>query len=391
MPASSRARATRTRRFPCSTRSTSSPPGSVNRMALREKITNGKPIERAGRRPGRRRLGSSARSRRRAQPRRRRAVRSALSATGAGARSRTATPCCCSSPRSPSSRTMPRRRSNSIAGFRPNSPLKRISELQLGLNLADLDRHDEAITHLKARRRGSRRHARLSGAWRRLCLEGGFPQRRRCLRQGGRSALKIPTSTNWNIFYQRGIAYERLKEWPKAEPNFRKALELFPNQPQVMNYLGYSWVDMNMNLEEGLDMIRKAVDLRPSDGYIVDSLGWAYFRLGKYRRLGARTRARRLAEAGRRRAQRPSRRCLLARWPPAGGDVPVDACARHEAGQGRSRQRPEEARWRACRRSKARRHPIRRTRRRRRQWRPMRRPADEKKSELVVPAAPARM
>ena len=94
--------------------------------------------------------------------------------------------------------------------------------------------------------------------------------------------LKTPTSANWNIFYQRGIAYERLKEWPKAEPNFRKALELLPDQPQVLNYLGYSWVDMNMNLKEGLAMIQKAVDLRPSDGYIVDSLGWAYFRLGRF-------------------------------------------------------------------------------------------------------------
>ena len=104
---------------------------------------------------------------------------------------------------------------------------------------------------------------------------------------GARRAAALPTSptrANWNIFYQRGIAYERLKQWPKAEPNFRKALELFPDQPQVLNYLGYSWVDMNMNLEEGLDLIRKAVDLRPSDGYIVDSLGWAYYRLGRTRR-----------------------------------------------------------------------------------------------------------
>ena len=81
---------------------------------------------------------------------------------------------------------------------------------------------------------------------------------------------------------RRGIAYERTRQWDKAEPNFRKALELFPDQPQVLNYLGYSWVDMNMNLEEGLEMIRKAVDLRPQDGYIVDSLGWAYYRLGRY-------------------------------------------------------------------------------------------------------------
>lgn len=96
------------------------------------------------------------------------------------------------------------------------------------------------------------------------------------------SRIDKPTREHWNIFYQRGIAYERLKEWPKAEPNFRKALELFPDQPQVLNYLGYSWVDMSMNLEEGLEMIRRAVELRPSDGYIVDSLGWAYFRLNRF-------------------------------------------------------------------------------------------------------------
>src|SRR5690606_2286822 len=94
--------------------------------------------------------------------------------------------------------------------------------------------------------------------------------------------LENPGRTDWNVFYQRGIAYERLKEWDKAEPNFLKALELYPDQPQVLNYLGYSWVDMNIKLEEGLDLIKRAVDLRPSDGYIVDSLGWAYYRLGRY-------------------------------------------------------------------------------------------------------------
>lgn len=84
------------------------------------------------------------------------------------------------------------------------------------------------------------------------------------------------------MFFQRGIAYERLKKWDQAEPNFRKALELNPQQPQVLNYLGYSWVDMNRNLQEGLEMIKKAVELKPDDGYIVDSLGWAYYRLGRY-------------------------------------------------------------------------------------------------------------
>jgi len=82
------------------------------------------------------------------------------------------------------------------------------------------------------------------------------------------------------VFQLGGI--ERLKQWGKAEPSFNKALELYPDQPQVLNYLGYSWVDMGIHLDRALDMIKKAVELRPQDGYIVDSLGWAYYKLGRY-------------------------------------------------------------------------------------------------------------
>ena len=88
--------------------------------------------------------------------------------------------------------------------------------------------------------------------------------------------------SNWVIFYFRGICYERSKQWPKAEADLKKALELFPDQPQVLNYLGYSWVDQGVNLDDGMRMIQRAVEQRPDDGYIVDSLGWAYYRLGNY-------------------------------------------------------------------------------------------------------------
>ncbi len=94
--------------------------------------------------------------------------------------------------------------------------------------------------------------------------------------------IATPAAADWSIFYFRGIAYERTKQWPKAEADFRKALELSPDQPLVLNYLGYSWIDMGQNLDEAMGMIKKAVDLRPNDGYIVDSLGWAYYRLGQY-------------------------------------------------------------------------------------------------------------
>lgn len=94
--------------------------------------------------------------------------------------------------------------------------------------------------------------------------------------------VPAPAKADWSLFYFRGIAYERTKQWDKAEADFRKALELFPDQPLVLNYLGYSLVDMGRSLEEAMAMIRKAVELRPTDGYIVDSLGWAYYRLGRY-------------------------------------------------------------------------------------------------------------
>jgi len=87
---------------------------------------------------------------------------------------------------------------------------------------------------------------------------------------------------DWRFYYVRGISYERSKEWPKAEADFKKALELNPDQPQVLNYLGYSWVDQGINLMPALDMIEKAVAAAPNDGYIVDSLGWAFYRLGRF-------------------------------------------------------------------------------------------------------------
>ena len=87
---------------------------------------------------------------------------------------------------------------------------------------------------------------------------------------------------HWNLFFRRGIAYERLKEWEKAEPNFKRSLELSANQPEVLNYLGYSWLEMGRNLDQAMDMIRKAVEQRPEDGYIVDSLGWGYYRTGDF-------------------------------------------------------------------------------------------------------------
>jgi len=86
----------------------------------------------------------------------------------------------------------------------------------------------------------------------------------------------------WPLYYARGIALERSGQWPRAEADFLLALKLRPDQPDVLNYLGYSWVDQGSNLEEGRSLLERAVRQRPNDGAIVDSLGWALFRLGDY-------------------------------------------------------------------------------------------------------------
>lgn len=95
--------------------------------------------------------------------------------------------------------------------------------------------------------------------------------------------IGTPQKQHWALFFARGTAYERSKNWPKAESDLQRALKLSPDQPSVLNYLGYSWVDQNKNLKQGMEHIRKAVRLRPDDGHIVDSLGWAHYRLGNYR------------------------------------------------------------------------------------------------------------
>lgn len=94
--------------------------------------------------------------------------------------------------------------------------------------------------------------------------------------------IKDPSASDWTLFYSRGVAYERNKQWDKAEPDFKKALELSPDQPYVLNYLAYTWVERRENLDQALKMLNSAVEQRPEEGFIVDSLGWAYFQLGSF-------------------------------------------------------------------------------------------------------------
>ena len=164
-----------------------------------------------------------------------------------------------------------------------NSPLHRNAAIQMAANLDSLDRADEAQKHLEAlikqtsgRSRSDHGAGQCPARPQEVC---GMRQR---LFQGRCDCRQSPKRRTGSVFYFRGICYERSKQWAKAEADLKKALELFPDQPHVLNYLGYSWIDQGINLDEGMDMIKKAVQQRPDDGYIVDSLGWAYYRVGNY-------------------------------------------------------------------------------------------------------------
>ena len=165
----------------------------------------------------------------------------------------------------------------------PNeSPLRLSADIQRALNLEQLERSDDAIALLK------QTNARVTDHTEPLIALGNIYRSKKAFAEaseaysGALQSIGTPNQAHWSIFYSRGIAFERLKRWPEAEADFRKALELSPDQPLVLNYLGYSWVEQGNNLDEAFRMLRRAVEQRPSDGYIVDSLGWAFYRLGQY-------------------------------------------------------------------------------------------------------------
>jgi tetratricopeptide (TPR) repeat protein len=164
----------------------------------------------------------------------------------------------------------------------PTSKLRRNSQVQLGNCLAAMDRTDEGAAEIKAVV-----DADPSDIDAVIALGNIYRSRDRFAEAAeaysrGIATIISPVADDWRIYYLRGQSYERSKRWPEAEADLKQALSLNPKQPQVLNYLGYSWVDQGINLDKALDMIRAAVDLRPEDGYIIDSLGWAYYRLGRY-------------------------------------------------------------------------------------------------------------
>jgi tetratricopeptide (TPR) repeat protein len=161
-----------------------------------------------------------------------------------------------------------------------NSPLQRNAQIQLALNLDTLDRSDEARASLEKLITANPNDLEAIMALGNVMR--GRKQFAECadVYSKGVDTIAKPEKSNWVIYYFRGICLERAKQWAKAEADLKKSLELFPEQPHVLNYLGYSWIDQGINLDQGMGMIRRAVEQRADDGYIVDSLGWAYYRLG---------------------------------------------------------------------------------------------------------------
>ena len=166
--------------------------------------------------------------------------------------------------------------------IRADSPLAYTGVLRVAISLNDLDRVDEAVSLLRKMSddysdqaeplitmgnllRGRERYLEAVDAYDQAIGRVGTLEQR-----------------HWSLLYARGMALERSKQWDRAETDFLEALDFEPEQPYVLNYLGYSWVDQGLHLERAMKMIERAVELRPNDGYIVDSLGWAFYRQGDY-------------------------------------------------------------------------------------------------------------
>jgi tetratricopeptide (TPR) repeat protein len=179
-------------------------------------------------------------------------------------------------------------RANDIFARIPEtSPIRPTAEIQIGLNLEQMGKGEEAVKHLEALMQ--RRPDDLEVI---LALGNVYRSRKQFAEAADTYSKAIDRigavdRSHWNIFYYRGSAYERSKQWAKAEADLKKALELVPDalpsaKAQVLNYLAYSWVDQKLNIDEAFKMLKRAVELSPRDGMIIDSLGWAYYRLGQY-------------------------------------------------------------------------------------------------------------
>ena len=167
-------------------------------------------------------------------------------------------------------------------GVDKSSPLRPNADIQIAINYDRLEQTDEAEKRLRDLQE------RMPGSIDPVVALGDIFRAQERYAEAAKEYTKAIDilgevgPENWSVLYARGVCYERLKRWPESEKDLKRALVLSDEHPLVLNYLGYSWVDQKLNLDTAMEMIRKAVDQRPQDGFIVDSLGWAHYRLGNY-------------------------------------------------------------------------------------------------------------
>lgn len=170
----------------------------------------------------------------------------------------------------------------SFAAVPKGSPLEPYAAVTAARDLARLDRYEEASRILAVRVKEDPADIEA------LVAQGDLARAQEKWTEAANAYGRAldATGTNgkdrWQVLYAKGVSLERAGHWDQAEPLLQEALTLQPGQPMILNYLGYSWVDRGENLKEALTLIGRAVAASPEDGYIVDSLGWAYYRLGDY-------------------------------------------------------------------------------------------------------------
>jgi tetratricopeptide (TPR) repeat protein len=169
-----------------------------------------------------------------------------------------------------------------LAHIGPSSPLHWQARLQIASLDAKQDHYDEAVSRLQAM--VAEKPERIDAALRLADLLRSKERYGEAAQAYDIAIQRIHQTEEryWPVYFGRGIVLERLKQWPKAEADMKKALELSPDQPHVLNYLGYSWIDQGLHLQDGMKMLERATELRPDDGAITDSVGWAFYRLGQY-------------------------------------------------------------------------------------------------------------
>ena len=162
------------------------------------------------------------------------------------------------------------------------SPYKTAAMVQAAIDETHLNKNDEAVAELKSLASANASDVSVWTALGDAYRSGEHYADAADAYDHAVKLLNPVVAKDWPLYYARGVSEERSQHWDKAEADLQEALKLSPDQAQVLNYLGYSWVDQGRHLPEALAMLEKARALSPFDGYIVDSVGWAYFRLGRY-------------------------------------------------------------------------------------------------------------